>query len=158
MRIKQYEIVFNEEKQVQLTVKESKNYPNIENLDNPKKIAKMFSEVFQADKQVEEHMYLLCMDTKCHPVGVFEISHGTDNFTTSSAKSIFQRIFLCNGVNVVLCHNHPSGNTVPSKDDVKMTERFKTQCEMLDVNLLDHIIVGSDFEGHFTYHSFKEYE
>jgi DNA repair protein RadC len=46
-------------------------------------------------------------------------------------------------VNIILMHNHPSGNPTPSGADILMTERIKRASELLDINLLDHIIIGS---------------
>jgi DNA repair protein RadC len=46
-------------------------------------------------------------------------------------------------VNIILMHNHPSGNPTPSGADILMTERIKRASELLDINHLDHIIIGS---------------
>jgi DNA repair protein RadC len=52
---------------------------------------------------------------------------------------------------VALCHNHPSGNTRPSKDDDRLTERVKKACEVMRLYLLDHVIVTDG-----NYYSYRE--
>ncbi|MEY2764107.1 MAG: hypothetical protein RLZZ205_531, partial [Bacteroidota bacterium] len=43
---------------------------------------------------------------------------------------------------IILSHNHPSGNLDPSEEDIKITQRIKSACELLDIKLLDHIIMS----------------
>ncbi len=52
---------------------------------------------------------------------------------------------------LVLSHNHPSGNLVPSKEDIALTQKCKEACLMLDMKLLDHIIIHED-----KYYSFSD--
>ena len=52
---------------------------------------------------------------------------------------------------MILCHNHPSGNAIPSEQDIAITQKIKEAGEMININLADHIIIGSD-----SYLSFKE--
>lgn len=104
-------------------------------------------------KEAEEYVYALYVDTKLQPVGVSEISHGTNNKSICSTRSIFQRALLLNANSVFLIHNHPTGDVSPSADDVKSTKIVKQAGELLEINLLDHIIVGSNG----GYYSFKEH-
>lgn len=57
--------------------------------------------------------------------------------------------------NVLLMHNHPSGNLEPSRDDTMLTDRLLKLCDLIDIPLLDHIIVGGN---NLSYFSFKEKE
>jgi len=50
---------------------------------------------------------------------------------------------------LIICHNHPSGNLQPSKQDDALTQKIKTASQYLDINLLDHIIVSE--EGYYSY-------
>jgi DNA repair protein RadC len=52
---------------------------------------------------------------------------------------------------LVLLHNHPSGDPTPSQDDIRVTERMRQSAQLLDMNLVDHIIIGDN-----QYFSFKE--
>ena len=133
-------------------VKESEaTYPTAETLNSPKDIVGMVNTVFRLNERAEEYVYMLALDTAGHLLGVFEISHGVVNGSFSRPREIFQRALLCSAVNIVLLHNHPSGNVKPSKDDLLATRKVKEIEEMLCIPLLDHLIVGKD-----GYYSFKE--
>lgn len=60
------------------------------------------------------------------------------------------KLCLCGAYGFVLVHNHPSGNCCPSKEDREVTEKMKQCGELMNINLVDHIIVGNG------YYSFKE--
>lgn len=125
-------------------VKESDfEYPK-QNLNQPKYIVEMMNSVFSLDKKAEEYMYLLALNTKCVPVGVFEISHGTVNSSFCSPREILIRALLIGATGIILIHNHPSGDVTPSKQDIESTKRIKSACEIIQIDLVDHIIVGSD--------------
>jgi DNA repair protein RadC len=53
-------------------------------------------------------------------------------------------------------HNHPSGNPAPSEADIRLTRRLAEGARILQINMLDHVIVGQSFEGRPGYFSFKE--
>ena len=98
----------------------------------------------------EEYMWMIAMDSKCKPIGIFEISHGTVNATLASPREVFTRLCLCGATSFVLVHNHPSGDCSPSKDDIQTTERMGECGKLMNIPLNDHIVIG---EG---YYSFKE--
>jgi DNA repair protein RadC len=56
----------------------------------------------------------------------------------------------------VLVHNHPSGDASPSEADIRLTRRLAERARILQINMLDHVIVGQPFEGRPVYFSFKE--
>lgn len=93
---------------------------------------------------------MIATDTKQKVLGVFEISHGTVNTSLISPREVFIRALLCGADYIILVHNHPSGNSHPSMEDKKVTERIKECGELMNIKLLDHIIIGDD------YYSFQE--
>lgn len=58
---------------------------------------------------------------------------------------------LCNATVMILCHNHPSNNMRPSRDDERLTDRMKKACDIMAINFLDHVIIGDG-----SYYSFRE--
>ena len=64
--------------------------------------------------------------------------------TTADPKKIFKCALENNAVNIMLCHNHPSGNLVPSSADKKITENIIKAGQFLEIKILDHIIIGND--------------
>ena len=88
---------------------------------------------------------MLCLNSKNRVIGVFEISHGNVNSSLIGAREIFQKALLANSVQIILVHNHPSGDTTPSKEDIFVTQKFKELGEFIGVPLVDHIIVGDSY-------------
>ena len=110
----------------------------------------MINTIYNASVLTEEYMWMIALDTKCNPIGIFEISHGTVNASLISPREIFMRLCLCGATNFVLIHNHPSGDITPSKEDINVTTQMKEAGKLMNINLLDHIIVGD------IYYSFRE--
>lgn len=71
------------------------------------------------------------------------VSQGTLNATLISPREVFKSSILSNAAAIIALHNHPSGNTKPSKDDYETTKRLVKCGEILDIAMIDHIIVGS---------------
>lgn len=150
MRIIKYTTHLNEDRKPKLVKEKVINYPEICSLNSPQKITDMINVIYNATVLTEEHMWLIALDTKCAPIGIFEISHGLLNATLISPRELFMKLCLCGAYGFVLVHNHPSGNCYPSKEDKEITERMKQCGELMNINLVDHIIVGDG------YYSFKE--
>lgn len=102
------------------------------------------------NKQTEEYLYMLALNTKGKPLGVFEISHGTVDSTFCNPREIFIKALLCGASGIVIVHNHPSGNTMPSKQDIESYDRLKEAGKLIGINVLDSVIVGE------SYYSFAE--
>lgn len=142
MRITTYDL--RQEDSPFLVKESSHNYPEVSALNSPGKIVDMMNMVFDMSHLAEEHAYLLCLNTKMKPIGIFEVSHGTVNTSPISARSIFLRALLCGAVSIILIHNHPSGDSTPSAEDLTITRNIKAAGELMDVPLLDHIIVAGN--------------
>ena len=61
---------------------------------------------------------------------------------------MFQTALLCNASAIILAHNHPSGRLIPSKEDIKVTERMIAVGNIMEISVVDHIIVGLDEGGY----------
>ena len=146
MRIKTYDVELEHDSKHPILVKEnSMNYPKAQSLCNPSIIADMLNVIFHANRKAEEYMWLIGIDTKNHPLGLFEFSHGTVNSSLFSPREIFIRLLLCGATNFVVAHNHPSGDSTPSQCDCEGTERLKQVADLLNIKLLDHIIVADSY-------------
>lgn len=150
MRITKYSTILNSDKHCELVKEKSVNYQYEGNFNNPQLIYNMLCDVFYHDKQTEEYLYLLCFNTKCRLLGVFEVSHGTVNASLCNTREIFQKALLCNASNIVLAHNHPSGSTTPSKEDIQTYKKVKEAANIMGLPLLDNLIIGD------SYYSFSE--
>ena len=102
------------------------------------------------DLDVEESWVVL-MNQKYRLIKAVRISHGGITETAVDVRIIMREAILANATVLALCHNHPSGSPLPSKDDDRLTERVKRACETMRVHFLDHIIVCDG-----TYYSYHE--
>lgn len=112
--------------------------------DNPYSIVEMINKIFRLNKKAEEYVYMLSFNTKGKLLGVFEITHGTVNYSVISPREIFLRALLCGASNIILIHNHPSGDVHPSDIDITITKTIRKLGKTLYIPLLDHIIVGNE--------------
>ena len=110
--------------------------------DNPKRIYELASEILDLENAAEEYCYVLALDNKCKLKGLYEVGHGTVDASIVDVRGIFQKALFLGGSRIILIHNHPSGDPTPSADDVKLTQRVKSAGEILDIQLLDHVVVG----------------
>ncbi len=58
-------------------------------------------------------------------------------------KEVLKGALLANAVGIIVAHNHPSGEAKPSAEDKELTKRLKEACNLVGINLVDHIIVGN---------------
>ena len=77
-------------------------------------------------------------------LGVSCVSKSGINTALVDIRIILQTALVSHATNIILSHNHPSGNSVASKTDNSLTSRLKKACETLDIQLLDHIILTED--------------
>lgn len=146
MRITKYKTELNESRH-NVLVKESATNYNADNLNNPELIANMLNDCFNMNRLAEEHLYLIALNTKAKPLGVFEVSHGTANASMVNPREIFIRLLLVGASSFVVSHNHPSGDCTPSKEDIQTTRRLKECADIMGIMLLDHIIVGDGYSS-----------
>ena len=137
---------------IELVKENSGNY-DLENngaLTNPSMVADALNKIFNLENQTDEHFVMLCLNTKNKIIGAFEICIGTIDTSLVNIRGIMQRALLCNASRIMIAHNHPSGNSEPSREDKKTTKKIKEACDLIEIPLLDHIIIGED-----EYFSFK---
>ena len=90
----------------------------------------------------QEHLRVLLVDTRNRLVSLSEVYKGTVNQAQVRVAEVFREAIRQNTPNVILVHNHPSGDPSPSPDDVKLTKSLVEVGKQLDILLLDHIIIG----------------
>lgn len=120
-------------------------------LHSPEKIEEFMKTEYDMDQLAEEYAYIIAINTSARIVGVFEVSHGTNQQIQMSNREIFVRLCLCGAASFFLVHNHPSGDTLPSKTDIIYTQEVRKAGDLMGIELLDHIIIGKN------YFSFKEH-
>jgi DNA repair protein RadC len=88
-----------------------------------------------------KHVVVLHLDGSHQVIGYAVAATGTANSCTIHPREIFQGAILAGAVSLVVSHNHPSGDTTPSREDMAMTARLKEGAQLLGIKLLDHVIV-----------------
>lgn len=122
------------------------NYPEMDRIMNsPDKVVKLAKDFLRMHEETEEYMYMLCMNTKLALTGIFEISHGNVNSSIVGTREVFQKALLANAVSIIVMHNHPSGVSKPSREDIAVTKRMVEAGKIVGVEVLDHIIIGKDY-------------
>ena len=119
-------------------------------ISKPETIANYFMEKLR--HQRKECVILACLDGKGQILKEILLSSGSVNMSLISPREVFLEALRNDAVNVILIHNHPSGDTSPSEADIQSTKRVFDMGQLLDVLLLDHIIIGDN-----CYFSFREY-
>lgn len=93
--------------------------------------------------EMDRECLVVCVtDTKMKPTYIQVVSIGTIDHCPASIPEIFKAALLSNSVNILLAHNHPSGDCTPSSEDIEFTERVMRAGDLLGIRLIDHIIMG----------------
>ena len=121
-------------------------------VDNPAKVARFVSE--KIGNEVKESFILLCINNKNMVVSYSVVSVGTVSEAIVHPREVFLPAVLTLASGVIVAHNHPSGNHLPSKQDIETTKRLAEAGRIMGIPLVDHIIVGFNNEGDF--YSMKE--
>lgn len=98
-----------------------------------------------------EHFKVILLDSKNAVMGIETISVGTVNASLVHPREALKPALEKSASAIILVHNHPSGSVSPSREDISITKRFVKCCDILGIEILDHVIVG--YEG---YNSLKE--
>ncbi len=98
-----------------------------------------------------EHVYVMMLDTRLRHISDFHASIGSVNASQVPVREIIREALKRDAVNMILVHNHPSGDPTPSDSDIEAAFQLSKAGQMAGIKLLDSIIIGSD-----RYYSFKE--
>lgn len=109
---------------------------------SPDTIAQYYMEDMRHKKK--EVMKLLLLNTKSRLIAENDVSTGTVNMALVSPRELFVEALQKNAVSIILLHNHPSGDPTPSREDLQITQRVRQAGDLIDVELLDHIIIGDN--------------
>ncbi|MEC4559518.1 RadC family protein [Pseudomonas inefficax] len=109
-------------------------------MDSPATVRRYLKSMLR--HEVSEVFGCLFLDTKHRPLAFEILFRGTIDRASVYPREVVRRALLHNAAALILCHNHPSGNSEPSQDDVHLTLSLKRGLALIDVRVLDHIIIG----------------
>ena len=99
-----------------------------------------------------EEFKLMLMTRSNKVLGIASISKGGISGTLTDVRIILQLAIKSNASGIIVCHNHPSGNLNPSESDTKITQKIKESGNIMDIQLLDHLIITAEN----SYYSFAD--
>jgi DNA repair protein RadC len=91
-----------------------------------------------------ERFVAVYLDAKHRPIAIHDAHVGSANATTVHPREVFGPAVALSATAIVVAHNHPSGDPTPSEEDRGVTERLRKAGELLGVELLDHVVIGSE--------------
>lgn len=121
-------------------------------LSNKEKIHEVFKKFFINENQ--EKFLAIFLDNKKCLINYKILFIGTNNASIAHPREVFMEAIKANASAVVVMHNHPSGNVLPSEEDKNITEKLVQSGHMLGITLLDHIITNGE-EYYSFYDEFK---
>lgn len=95
------------------------------------------------DKKYETFAVLF-LDSQNRVIAYEELFHGTINSASVHPRPIVERVLKLNAGSVILAHNHPSGISDASCEDIAATDRMRLALELIDTRLLDHLVIGDN--------------
>lgn len=104
------------------------------------------------DKETVEIFKVIMLDTKNQIISDRNITRGIVNQSLVSPREVYKEAILRHASKIIAVHNHPSGISRPSKDDINITKALQESGKILDIPLIDHIIYGTKKD----YYSFKQ--
>jgi len=97
-------------------------------------------ELANSDREI---LLSVMLTVKNDLIGVVTVSIGSITASTTTGRDIFKSAILANAVAIIVCHNHPSGDLIPSDADMELTKQLVDAGELLGIKVLDHLIVSN---------------
>jgi DNA repair protein RadC len=116
--------------------------------------ARALREIPEMSGAVESFVVLL-LNAKNKPIGWHLVAKGSVTCCAVVIADVFRPVIASGAARFMVAHNHPSGDSTPSPDDIAVTERLVQAARVLDLDLLDHVIVGVPTETDRGYTSFN---
>lgn len=121
----------------------SKSDMNNIKMDSPDKIYEYMKDEVKDEKQ--EHFYALYLDSKKNLIDKKLLFIGTLNKSIVHPREIFKYAYLLSASSIICVHNHPSGDTIPSKEDISLTKALVEIGKMQGIYVIDHIVIGNNY-------------
>ncbi len=138
--------------EILLTYKRN-DYQKDSSVNSSNTAARIFRNLYPKDTiQLQEQFYVLLLNRSLRIIGSVHISTGGITGTVADIRLILATALKSASTAIMICHNHPSGAVVPSDADIVLTKRIKEACRLMDIEFLDHIILGDKEE----YYSFAD--
>ena len=131
-------------------VKENTTIYTLDKIKTPKDIVELINAHEHYDLTPTEKIIVIGVDNKNQVNTYTEIATGTAGYTNFKMCDLFKPLLLSNSSKFIMVHNHPSGDTTPSKEDLNITDKVEEASKLMGLEFLDHIIIGDDYTSIMT--------
>lgn len=131
-----------------MLVKDSNVLSNKKRIGSPVDVVDMFKTYL--DGADREYFCIAMLDRKNNILGINTVSIGSVSSSIVHPREVFKPAIIIGASSIILCHNHPSGDTMPSNEDITVTRKLIEGGKILNIEILDHVIIGDN------YYSMKE--
>jgi DNA repair protein RadC len=121
--------------------------------DNPESVYRACYDMKLFNQEV---LRAVLLDTRQRLICVVDVTKGTLNEALAHPGEIFRPAIAHSAYSFILVHNHPSGDSNPSEADIRLTRRISEAANILQIQLVDHVIIGQSMNGRQGYFSFRE--
>ena len=134
---------------VRLKLAEAEPLYSTEQITTPDKAAEVMAQALaQMDR---EYCCVVNLDGANHPINFNVVSIGDVNQAHVPIQNVFKSAILSNAASIMMFHNHPSGSTHASKEDIEVTKKLIEAGRIMNIPVLDHIIVAGGSAEHFSF-------
>jgi DNA repair protein RadC len=113
-------------------------------VDNSEEAYNILKPLFAKEDDIEQ-LYCIFLNTKNQIIRIEKLFQGSINCTMIHRREIIKKVLEYKAISIILGHNHPSGDTEPSEEDLLITEKIRTAMMAIDGHLFDHIVVGNGY-------------
>lgn len=92
----------------------------------------------------QEKVIILCLNSRLEVMKEKTVFIGSNNISIISGRELFKEALICGSNRIMVIHNHPSGNPEPSMQDIETTDRLYKMAEELEIEIVDHLIIGRE--------------
>ena len=135
----------------EITLKYKSGTQNKVKITSPEDSAKVLRTMYDSDTlEYTESAIAIFLNRANNTIGWIKMSQGGMSQTIIDRRVLITAALNCGASAIILSHNHPSGNTKPSHADIIITKKINEACDIMDIQLLDHVIITED-----NYYSMK---
>ncbi len=114
----------------------------LEKIEGPEDVARYASPLLRYEQK--EHFLVMLLDVRNRVLAMPTISIGSLTASVAHPREIFREAIRYSAANMILIHNHPSGDPTPSREDIQITKQMMKAGEIMGIPVLDHIIIAGD--------------
>ena len=119
-----------------------------EKLSSSTMVKAFLSNILDDHEKDREHFFAIFLDGQNSMIAIEKLFTGSLTSSAVYPREVIKAVLKHEAATIILAHNHPSGSLQPSSSDRAVTKKLQTACSSIDVEILDHIIIG---DGYFSF-------